>query len=76
MKNFLLLLLMLLPLVSVGQSVESTPREELRVVERLYYLRGVYVASEEERSKLTDLIAGNYSRPYNSATASKATSGS
>ncbi len=52
----LLLLLFALPMVVMGQSSEPQTREELKLIEKLYYERDSYIASDEERGKLKELV--------------------
>ncbi len=56
MKRLLLLLLCALPIITMGQITEIQTNKKLRLIEKLYYDRGVYIASEEERAKLKDLV--------------------
>lgn len=52
----LLLFLFALPMMAMGQTNEPQTREELRLIEKIYYDRDVYIASDEERAKLKDLV--------------------
>ncbi len=52
----LLLLLFALPIVAMGQTNEPQTRDELRLIEKIYYDRGVYIASDEDRERLKDLV--------------------
>ncbi len=52
----LLLLLFALPFGAMGQTNEPQTNDELRLIEKIHYDRDVYIASDEQREKLKDLV--------------------
>lgn len=52
----ILLLLFVLPFVAVGQTPGIQNNDGLRIVEKLYYPRNVYIASDTELDKLRGLV--------------------
>ncbi len=53
----LLFILLALPIVALGQSTEPQTREELQLIEKIYYDRNVYIFSDEDMSRLNKLVA-------------------
>ncbi len=56
MKKRLLFLLFALPMMAMGQIAETQTREELKLIDKLYYERDSYIASDDERDKLKELV--------------------
>ncbi len=42
--------------MATGQNIDPQMQEELQLIERIYYDRDIYIASDEEMAKLNDLV--------------------